>query len=146
MSARPWLALAGPEIAEHFVIACEPLGERCTVVRNRHRRGSLANMVTAIRLVCTNPDSVIVTLDADDTLIGERVLERLAVEYEAGADVTVGSMLRTDKATDYTVQFEQPREHRGGNVWQQGRTAAAALSPSCSAEPEEILAERRMRN
>ena len=70
-----------PMFAEHFEIACEGLRERCTVVRNRRRRGLLTNLVTAIRTVCADPESVIVTLDADDALIGDRVLERLAAEY-----------------------------------------------------------------
>ena len=108
--------------AEHFEIAWNALGERCTIVRNRRRRGLLANMVTAIRIVCADPASVIVTLDADDALIGDRVLSRLAVEYERGADVSVGSMLRTDKAADYPVCFDRPRERRGGNVWQHLRS------------------------
>ena len=111
-----------PRIAEHFEIACASLRPRCTVVRNRDRRGLLANTVTAVRLICSDPDSVIVTLDADDALIGERVLERLAVVYERGADVTVGSMLRTDKAADYPVCFDRPRDRRGGNVWQHLRS------------------------
>ena len=46
--------------------------------------GLLANMATAIRMVCADPESVIATLDADDALIGDRVLERLAAEYERG--------------------------------------------------------------
>ena len=108
--------------AEHFEIAWGALGERCTIVRNRRRRGLLANTVTAIRMTCADPASVIVTLDADDALIGDGVLSRLAAEYERGADVTVGSMLRTDKATDYPVCFDRPREHRGGNVWQHLRS------------------------
>ncbi|MDE0253508.1 MAG: hypothetical protein OYG32_01815 [Rhodospirillaceae bacterium] len=62
------------------------------------------------------------TLDADDALIGERVLERLAAEYRRGADATVGSMLRTDKTADYPVCFERPRARRGGNVWQHLRS------------------------
>ena len=111
-----------PRIAEHFEAACASLGPRRTVVRNRHRRGLLANTVTAVRLICSDPNSVIVTLDADDALIGERVLERLAAEYERGADVTVGSMLRTDKAADYPVCFDRPRDRRGGNVWQHLRS------------------------
>ena len=41
--------------------------------------------------------------------------------------MTVGTMLRTDKAADYPVQFERPREHRGGNVWQHLRTFRKAL-------------------
>ena len=111
-----------PKFAEHFEIACSSLGKRCTIIRNRHRRGLLANMVTAIRVVCADPQSVIVTLDADDALIGDEVLERLAAEYERGADVTVGSMLRTDKTADYPVRFDRPRLHRGGNVWQHLRS------------------------
>ena len=111
-----------PMFAEHFGIAWNALGERCTIVRNRRRRGLLANMVTAIRMVCADPASVIVTLDADDALIGDRVLLRLAAEYERGADVSVGSMLRTDKAADYPVCFDRPRERRGGNVWQHLRS------------------------
>ena len=111
-----------PRIAEHFEIACASLGARCTVVRNRRRRGLLANVVAAVRMICTDPETVIVTLDADDALIGDRVLERLAVEYERGADVTVGSMLRTDKAANYPVCFDRPRARRGGNVWQHLRS------------------------
>ena len=111
-----------PMFAEHFEIACGALGERCTTVRNRRRRGLLANMVTAIQMMCADPASVIVTLDADDALIGDGVLLRLAAEYERGADVTVGSMLRTDKAADYPVCFDRPRERRGGNVWQHLRS------------------------
>ena len=123
-----------PGIAEHFETACASLGARCTVVRNRRRRGLLANMVTAVRMICTDPETVIVTLDADDALIGDRVLERLAAEYERGADVTVGSMLRTDKAVDYPVCFDRPRERRGGNVWQHLRSFRKWLFDAVSDE------------
>ena len=123
-------------IGEHFEIACASLGERCTVVRNRRRRGLLANMVTAIRMICTDPETVIVTLDADDALLGDRVLERLAVAYAGGADVTVGSMLRTDKAAEYPVCFDRPRERRGGNVWQHLRSFRKRLF---DAVPDEVL-------
>ncbi len=125
-----------PRIAEHFEIACASLGARCTVVRNRRRRGLLANMVTAVRMICTDPETVIVTLDADDALIGDRVLERLAAEYERGADVTVGSMLRIDKTADYPVCFDRPRERRGGNVWQHLRSFRKRLF---DAVPDEAL-------
>ena len=111
-----------PMFAEHFAIALDDLEGYCTVVRNRRRRGLLANMVTAIRMICSNPASVIITLDADDALIGNEVLLRLAAEYERGADVTVGSMLRTDKAIKYPVCFDRLHEHRGSNVWQHLRS------------------------
>ena len=125
-----------PGIAEHFEIACASLGARCTVVRNRRRRGLLVSMVTAVRNICTDPETVIVTLDADDALIGDRVLEWLAAEYDRGADVTVGSMLRTDKAADYPVCFDRPRERRGGNIWQHLRSFRKRLF---DAVPDEAL-------
>lgn len=120
---------------EHFDNAV--LGfERATIIRNRHRRGLLANMVTAIRSACANPETVIVTLDADDALLGDDVLLRLAAEYRRGADVTVGSMLRTDKQVDYPVCFNRPREHRGGNVWQHLRSFRKRLF---DAIPDDML-------
>ena len=108
--------------AEYFEIVWKPIADRCTIIRNRCRRGLLANMVVAIRHVCADPRTVVVTLDADDALIGDGVLSRLATEYREGADVTVGSMLRTDKAVSYPVSFDNPRRHRGGNVWQHLRS------------------------
>ena len=123
-------------IAEHFEVACRALGPRCTVIRNRRRRGLLANMVTAVRTICSDPETVIVTLDADDALIGARVLERLAREYARGADVTIGSMLHTDKAADYAVDFKDPRRKRGGNVWQHLRSFRKRLF---DAIPDEAL-------
>ena len=125
-----------PRIAGHFDIACRALGPRCTVVRNRRRRGLLANMTTAIRSICADPETVIVTLDADDTLIGDQVLVRLAEAYARGADVTVGSMLRTDKAADYPVEFKDPRQRRGGNVWQHLRSFRKRLF---DATPDDAL-------
>ena len=113
---------SAPQFAEHFEVAWRDLRGQCTIVRNRRRRGLLANMVTAIRWLCADPETVIVCLDADDALIGDGVLLRLAAEYDQGADATVGSMLRTDKAADYPVSFDRPREHRGGNVWQHLRS------------------------
>lgn len=103
-------------------LAIEPWHERVTLIQPRERRGQLANMTLAIRHVCTNADSVIITLDLDDALIGTSVLDRLENEYLKGADVTVGSMLRTDKHAEYPVAFEAPRRSRGGNVWQHLRT------------------------
>ncbi len=79
-------------------------------------------MTLAIRHVCTDANSVIVTLDMDDALIGPKVLDRVAEAYADGAQVTVGSMLRTDKHVEYPVTFDSPRQARGGNVWQHLRT------------------------
>jgi hypothetical protein len=82
----------------------------------------MENMWTAVRRLCSNPNSIIVTVDADDALIGDDVVDIVKHAYAEGADVTVGTMLRTDKVADYPVHLEKAREHRGGNVWQHLRT------------------------
>lgn len=102
--------------------AAEPWRDRVTLIQPRERRGQLANLTLAIRHICTNPDSVIITLDLDDALIGASVLDRLNAEYARGADVTVGTMLRTDKHAEYPVTLDSPRRARGGNVWQHLRS------------------------
>jgi len=123
---RDWGAVVIDDASHHawadeYEELLRPYGSRVTLVRNAIRRGLLANMVTAIS-GCSDPESVLVTLDADDALLGAHVLDRVAQAYEAGADLTVGSMLRTDKQATYPVQFENPRACRGGNVWQHLRS------------------------
>lgn len=93
-----------------------------TLLQPRRRRGQLANTITAIRDLCADPEAVIVTLDMDDSLIGSDVLLELAKEYDHGADLTVGSMVRTDKPADYPARFGDLRAARGGNVWQHLRS------------------------
>lgn len=93
-----------------------------TLLQPRRRRGQLANTITAIRNLCSDPEAVIVTLDMDDSLIGSDVLQELAKEYAHGADLTVGSMVRTDKPADYPARFGDLRAARGGNVWQHLRS------------------------
>jgi SAM-dependent methyltransferase len=124
------------EIAEHARRFCAERADRVTFLRSRLRRGQLANIVCAIRHVCVNPESVIVTLDADDALLGPGVLDRVYCEYERGADVTVGSMLRTDKHVEYPADLADPRGRRGGNVWQHLRTFKKRLF---DAVPDEAL-------
>ena len=96
-------------------------GDRVTLVRNEQRRGGLYNTWNAIANFCIDPETVIITLDADDTLIGDHVLEVVRAEYEDGADVTVGSMIRLDKEASYPPNFERPRWW-DSNVWQHLRT------------------------
>ncbi len=97
-------------------------GDRFTLLQPRERRGQMANTALAVRHVCVDPASVVVTLDLDDALIGPDVVRRVLDAHRGGADVTVGSMLRTDKHVEYPVQFEEPRRNRGGNCWQHLRS------------------------
>ena len=95
--------------------------DRVTQVRNETRHGTLYNTWNAVTRFCVDPETVIITLDADDALIGRSVLDRVRAEYDDGADVTVGSMLRLDKEASYPVDFDNPRSW-GSNVWQHLRT------------------------
>lgn len=110
-----------------------PYADRVTVLRNRRRRGLLFNTWNAITNFCSNPESVIITLDADDALIGPSVLDKVRGEYDEGADVTVGSMLRLDKEANYPVDFDNPRSS-GGNVWQHLRTFRKYLFDAIAVE------------
>ncbi len=99
---------------------------RFTLLRSHRRMGGLFNLALAVRRFCTDPESVIVTLDLDDCLIGPSVLSRLEREYRGGADMTMGSMFATDKRRRYTPNFAAPRTW-DGNVWQHLRSFRKAL-------------------
>ena len=116
------------------------LEDRVTLVRNGAWRGGLFNTWNAVANFCGDPNSVIITLDADDALIGSQVLDRLAKEYEDGADVTVGSMLRLDKEATYPVNFERSRWW-DSNVWQHLRTFRKRLFDAIAVEDFKIDGE-----
>lgn len=99
-----------------------PYRKRVTIIQNHERRGLMWNTWDAITSFCSNPQSVILTLDPDDLLAGPLVLKRIKEEYDRGADVTIGSMLRLDKEASYPIDLTDPRGSRGGNVWQHLRT------------------------
>ncbi len=108
-----------------------------TLILNETRRGTLYNTWNAVSMFCSDPETVIVTLDADDALIGEDVLARVRAEYHDGADVTVGSMLRLDKETPYPVNFGNPRSW-DSNVWQHLRTFKKRLFDAIAVEDLQI--------
>ena len=113
-------------LADHAEVLLADYKDRVTLIRNERRRGGLYNTWNAVAQVCVDPETVVLTLDADDALAGSGVLERVRAEYEDGADATVGSMLRLDKEASYPVNFESPRR-RDSNVWQHLRTFKKCL-------------------
>ena len=121
-------------LPDYIAMLAAPYRKRITLVRNDTRRGLLQNTWEAVTHFCNNPDSVIITLDADDALIGTDALARVKREYDAGADVTVGSMLRLDKEANYVPNFDNPRSNRGGNVWQHLRTFRKRLFDAISVD------------
>ena len=110
-----------------------PYDDRVTLVRNEHRRGGMYNTWNAVNNFCADPESVVITLDADDAMIGEHVLERVQAEYADGADATVGSMLRVDKEAFYPPNFDNPRWWNS-NVWQHLRTFRKRLFDAIDVE------------
>ena len=83
---RDWGAIiiddGSNELSREFVaLLSRPHSDRITLVRPRARRGLLANMVLGIRHLCGNPESVILTLDADDLLLGSDVIDRHEADY-----------------------------------------------------------------
>ena len=107
--------------------AAELLGRRATHIRRRRCMGLIANTTLAIRDLVSHPEAVIVLLDLDDALADHDALRTVADHHHAGADLTVGSMVRTDKKSHYPVNFSDPRANRGGNVWQHLRTFRKSL-------------------
>jgi broad specificity phosphatase PhoE/glycosyltransferase involved in cell wall biosynthesis len=107
---------------EYLRCVSDGWSDRVTLLQPREHRGQLANTVLAVRHICVDPDTVVVTLDLDDALIGRNVAERLLAAHRNGADVTIGSMLRTDKHAEYAASFDEPRRNRGGNCWQHVRS------------------------
>ena len=115
-------------------------GDRVTLVRNEHRRGGLYNTWNAVANFCTDPETVIITLDADDALIGEHLLERVRAAYADGADATIGSMLRLDKEAFYPPNFDNPRWW-DSNVWQHLRTFRKRLFDAIAVEDLKVDGE-----
>ncbi|HEX2988223.1 MAG TPA: glycosyltransferase family A protein, partial [Chloroflexota bacterium] len=100
---------------------------RVTLLQNLQPLTPIENIDTAIRRLCSNPESVIAMVDSDDALIGTDAASIVMGVYAGGADLTVGTMLRTDKHRRYPVDFVNPRASRGGNVWQHLRTFKKSL-------------------
>ena len=114
---------------------------RLSVLRNHTPLPAIQNIFLATREICSNRESVIVHVDADDALIGSNVLTILRDAYRKGADVTVGSMQRLDKQKEYPVDLKDPRSNRGGNVWQHLRSFRKYLFDSIREEDFKINGE-----
>lgn len=66
--------------------------DRVTLIRNQERQGALANIYRAV-LTCS-PEEIIVTLDGDDWLAHEFVLEKLSRVYaDPGVWITYGQFI-----------------------------------------------------
>ena len=102
-----------------------PFRDKLTIVRNRVRGGGLYNHYKAIHYFVKNPDAVIITVDGDDALLGDKVLSMIANRYEEHfADVVIGRIYQNYRLQPhyrYPANFVNPRT-TGGNVWQHTRS------------------------
>lgn len=121
------------ELLQRYVSSA---ADRMTLVRRRERAGLLANTHLAVHDLIEDPESVVVLLDLDDALGRTDALEEVLRLHRAGADLTIGSMVRTDKQVRYAVDLSEPRASRGGNVWQHLRTFRKRLFDRL--EPREL--------
>jgi hypothetical protein len=111
---------------------------RASLYRNWDVSTITENIFHAIRELILRPDTIVALLDADDALVGRNALGRVLEAHSRGADLTVGSMLRSDRAASYPVVFENARASRGGNVWQHLRTFRKHLFDSIREEDLKI--------
>ncbi len=87
---------SGSDVSSTYLTElCNESASRVTLPQAKERRGSLADTSLTVRSLCCNSESVIITLDLDDALIGKFVLSTLAGAYAAKALLTVGGMFKT---------------------------------------------------
>lgn len=94
------------------------LRERTTLIRRNQRHGYIRNFLTAVVNICTQPNTLIVTIDLDDALMSQEVVGRLHQAIADGVDLVHGVMFRPDKPLQlYSPDYLAPRAKGGGNVW-----------------------------
>lgn len=102
-----------------------PYKGRVTFIKGRTCIPKLKCEYIALHNYCANPNSIIVSVDADDALIGDNVLYDVYKKYEMqGVDATCGRVHQTYRIQPhyrYPVDFLNPRK-TGGNVWQHLKT------------------------
>jgi len=104
----------------------KPYLSKITFVKNRVRQGLMANIYKVIHYFVNNPESVIITIDGDDAIIGNEIFRKIMWHYDfSDVDVVIGKTYQTFRLQAhyrYPVNFLYPRENNGGNVWQHIRT------------------------
>ena len=87
--------------------------------RNKDRVGSgIANIIRGIKLMNTEPEDVIVTLDGDDRFADRFVLSYLSAVYESDVWMTYGQYLPdSGKYKDFCKPVLNTREYRKSGKW-----------------------------
>ena len=103
---------------EYIKIAIRPYAKKVTYLYNPQKKIILENIYNAVHCVCINPYSVIIIMDMDDMLLTNDILKALRDEYLIGADMVIGTALKTRKGIlPFEPNFKEPRNERMGDVW-----------------------------
>ena len=112
-----------PIFIQHLI---KPYKDKITFISSKYRDARIANVYRAIHYYCSNPNSVIVMVDADDALIGKNTLQEVWEKYDSwGKDLVLGRVHQTYRLQPhyrYPANFYAPRENNGGNVYQHLKT------------------------
>lgn len=103
----------------------EPFKDHVTYIIGRTHLPKIQCEYIAIHNFCENPETIIVSADTDDALIGNDVLFEVYKKYKMwGIDLSCGRVHQTYRIQStyrYPVNFMTPRS-KGGNVWQHLKT------------------------
>ena len=94
---------------------------RVSCISTGVHNGFLANTTHSILNSCCNPESIIVTLDQDDMLLGDNVVTYIQQIFSSDPNVecAIGGGVRTDTPQTFPLNVQNPRLNRGGgNTWQ----------------------------
>ena len=95
------------------------LGKKSFYLLNKSRKGILANLIFVMNNIIKDPNTIVINLDSDDYFVNNKAIEIIVNEFDNGADITVGNLIRYDKPLKhYTVQsFDKVWEREGDNIW-----------------------------
>jgi hypothetical protein len=103
----------------------------CSFLSRRRRVGSLANHIYGIRTLCSNPETVICTVDLDDALLGCPIslIQRLYQE-DPQLEAAFGGCVHVHKSSIYRIDAARPiapRDTRGQPYYTHFRTFRKSL-------------------
>ena len=121
----------------------EPYRNKVTYIKNTESKPILQNIVEAIRDHCSNPDSIIILLDMDDSLLSKDFLSCVEKQYLRGHDMVSTQCIKEGiKNIPYVCDYTNPRNEKAGDVWVHAKTFKKYLFDAV--RPEDFLIDGEM--
>jgi uncharacterized radical SAM superfamily Fe-S cluster-containing enzyme len=125
----------------------KPYLSKITFVKNRVQQGLMANIYKAIHYFVSNRESIIVTVDGGNALIGNSTFSQIMWQYDfVSADVVIGkAYLNFCFRNHYSrhINFLHPRETNSGNTWQYIRSFKKYLFDSLEISDLKIINQNK---